>query len=503
MDRSPTEEEIDRPPAAAGQHPPASPADDGEGRRRKLFSESAAQYTSNIYMEDWYTSKMWMEDLEFLRDTGAFSSHPLLHPVAFAAEFGRVDVVEAMLDKGGGRYDRDGADSKGYTPIHVAAAKGRAAVVTFLLAAGADAARPNDRGLSPLDLAVGLGKVDAVKAFIEHGADLLSVKHVGNGETALHLAAGNGQAEVVSLLCRVGGVDANAVNGDGWTPLHMATLKGEPGTVRALLAAGADAGLVCGNVSPIGLAATRGHEDVLRAILQHVDDVNSTCTADGQAALHVAAYQSNPWVFEILIGAGAIVDRRDFHGDTPLCIAASHSCPAAVTVLLNHGANVGTKGNAGHAALHMAAAKAGTAETATVVDLLLRWGADENSAADDGRTPADVIGSVVEEQDSIAEDVARVRELLANAPADRSWRRRGFLVLCRAHYPGGRVRLRLECERRDGVVKRTRSSGRAEQSRAEDDWAGVASMLMGVGSDPVSLMGDGADIIFETIVGFL
>lgn len=34
---------------------------------------------------------------------------------------------------------------------------------------------------------------------------------------------------------------------------------------------------------------------------------------------------------------------------------------------------------------------------------------------------------------SLAEDAERVRVLLANTPADRTWRRRGYLVLFRAH----------------------------------------------------------------------
>jgi len=49
--------------------------------------------------------------------------------------------------------------------------------------------------------------------------------------------------------------------------------------------------------------------------------------------------------------------------------------------------------------------------------------------------------------------------------------------------------------------KRTCSS--AEPSRAEVEWSDVASMLIREGSDPTSLMGDGVDIIFETIAGFL
>ena len=40
-------------------------------------------------------------------------------------------------------------------------------------------------------------------------------------------------------------------------------------------------------------------------------------------------------------------------------------------------------------------------------------------------------------------------------------------------------------------------------SGAEAAWAGVASMLVGAGADPVSQMGDGADIIFKTVAGYL
>lgn len=160
--------------------------------------------------------------------------------------------------------------------------------------------------------------------------------------------------------------------------------------------------------------------------------------------------------------------------------------------------------------MHTAAARAGTLGTSEAVDILLRRGADETAVDNDHRTPAYLIGSRLgEAQGSLAEDFERVRELLANAPADRAWRRRGFLVLCRAHYSGGRVRLGCKTGGKttsggEIVAKRTRSGcRRAEQSRAEADWAGVASMLMGIGSDPVSLMGDGADIILEAIVGFL
>lgn len=71
-----------------------------------------------------------------------------------------------------------------------------------------------------------------------------------------------------------------------------------------------------------------------------------------------------------------------------------------------------------------------------MVDLLLRWGADEMIVKKTGNTDLDVLGIRVEEHNSLAGDAERVRELLASAPIDRAWRRRGYLVLCRSHPDG-------------------------------------------------------------------
>ena len=50
-----------------------------------------------------------------------------------------------------------------------------------------------------------------------------------------------------------------------------------------------------------------------------------------------------------------------------------------------------------------------------------------------GRKAVDIMGVCVAEEDQLAEDLERVHGLLVNAPADRAWRRRGYLVLCNAH----------------------------------------------------------------------
>ncbi|CAM6016183.1 unnamed protein product [Sphagnum balticum] len=44
---------------------------------------------------------------------------------------------------------------------------------------------------------------------------------VQNGRTALHMAASNGQAEIVSYICAVPGINVNVQDEFGFTPLHL------------------------------------------------------------------------------------------------------------------------------------------------------------------------------------------------------------------------------------------------------------------------------------------
>lgn len=63
-----------------------------------------------------------------------------------------------------------------------------------------------------------------------------------------------------------------------------------------------------------------------------------------------------------------------------------------------------------------------------VVNLLLRTGADETVVDDQGVAPIGRVGRL-----GLSRNADRVRRLLANAAADRAWRRRGYLAMCRAH----------------------------------------------------------------------
>ena len=79
--------------------------------------------------------------------------------------------------------------------------------------------------------------------------------------------------------------------------------------------------------------------------------------------------------------------------------------------------------------LHCEGEQSGTPGSTEAVDFLLKWGADRSKLNSDGKTAAEVVGDSVFPDKTSADDVKRVHELLA---AERAWRRRGLLLLCRA-----------------------------------------------------------------------
>ena len=97
-----------------------------------------------------------------------------------------------------------------------------------------------DNGETPLHKAAGEGDAERVQAPITAGADV-NAKDI-TGKTPLLLAARYGRSETVRALINAG-ANINATNNDGYTPLLLAAGYGRSERVRTLVDAGAD---VCG-----------------------------------------------------------------------------------------------------------------------------------------------------------------------------------------------------------------------------------------------------------------
>ena len=134
------------------------------------------------------------------------------------------------------------------------------------------------------------GDVAAVRSLLAEGADPNVAQ--GDGLTALHVAAQEGNLEIAGLLLDAGAnVEAKTRIG-GYTPLHLAGGGAHAAVVRALLGAGANTGAVTTTtgVTPLHLAAkAMDGEGAVRAMLESGAPANAQESAAGQTALMFAA----------------------------------------------------------------------------------------------------------------------------------------------------------------------------------------------------------------------
>lgn len=88
-----------------------------------------------------------------------------------------------------------------------------------------------------------------------------------------------------------------------------------------------------------------------------------------------------------------------------------------------------------------------------VVNILLKWGADETAFDINGDSPKGLLNTAHKGRRCSQEDIDRVQQLLAGAPADRAWRRRGPLTMLRYRALSANVDADGEwAEGSDGVV---------------------------------------------------
>ncbi len=129
---------------------------------------------------------------------------------------------------------------EGWAPLHLAAAvSDTAAVIVVLLESGADLLARSEYGDTPLHLAAMNSNADVTLTLIDAGADVNA-----RGEersTPLHYAAAlNPNVEIINALLE-GESDPNARMEYGETPLHAAAMMNEnPAVLVALLDGGAD-----------------------------------------------------------------------------------------------------------------------------------------------------------------------------------------------------------------------------------------------------------------------
>ncbi len=287
-----------------------------------------------------------------------------------AASSGVTDVLQQLADAG---VDVAAPSLNGNSTLcaairgeRVFAGRGnRLATVRWLLDRGVGTNRFTF-GRSPLMEALLTGCIDLVEELIARGADVNLVNE--RGQTALHVAAGEGQenerrpqptsrkrdrmAVLIDLLLEAG---ADPAPGGGTGILALAAGNRCPEVVRRLLDEGVPVDPPLQENAWTPLMAGVGSVRILRHLLRRGADPNRRDPAGG-TALHAAVRRWVPVVkaLRTLVRAGAEVNAADDAGTTPLLAAAATGVMENVRELLSFGADRGILDGQGRGAVEIA-----------------------------------------------------------------------------------------------------------------------------------------------------
>ncbi|CAK9096807.1 Ankyrin-3 (ANK-3) (Ankyrin-G) [Durusdinium trenchii] len=174
------------------------------------------------------------------------------------------------------------------------------ACLSLLLEAGAKTGleEANEEGFTALHVAAYEGDLELVGQLLEAGADQDKATNVGT--TALHSATRGGHAEVVRFLLEAGAKPNKWSYYEG-TALHVATEHADLKLLELLLAHGADANIVNSmSETPLHLAARAGRKVVVRRLLEAKADADKA-TSEGLTALDFAIQQGHQEVVQLWI----------------------------------------------------------------------------------------------------------------------------------------------------------------------------------------------------------
>jgi len=316
----------------------------------------------------------------------ADASGPLgVTPLMLAARAGNAAIVEQLLAAGASVEKRD---AQGLRAGDHAAVAGNAALAERL-GVGARPASPARatqpaRMAGPASLldAAESGDVEQLRRELAAGADVNAEGR--DGMTAVASAArGASHASVAALLQQ--GASPHTPDDAGRTPLMFAAMADDVESIRLLMAAGAHVDATDGRGrSPLWHAASSNASRAAAALAR--PPVLDLADADAVTPLLVAASRGHTAVTQVLLKAGADVKRRSRNGNGPLHAAAAAGRTPVIALLLSAGAGLDEVNGNGDTALHLAV----QARCAACVRDLLAAGASTRLRNAGGLTAPDV-----------------------------------------------------------------------------------------------------------------
>lgn len=182
------------------------------------------------------------------------------------------DINEVRRLAGSGE-DLDVRDGHGRTALMIATYHRNEKIAEVLIANGADVNAMDSQRYDILTIAAVRDDLPLLELALDGGADPAAITSPYDG-TALIAAAHLGHVQIVQRLVDAG-APVDHVNNLKWTALIEAIILGDGGpryqqVVTVLIEAGADVNLADGNgFTPLQLATARGHRAIRRVLLRN------------------------------------------------------------------------------------------------------------------------------------------------------------------------------------------------------------------------------------------
>lgn len=262
-------------------------------------------------------------------------------PVVTASQNGREDILNILIESHCDLTIQDFTDTTWRKcPIHIAAAKGYLGFVKKLIDNGVAVSSLDLELKTPLHWAALFGHVCVIEYLISVGASVNATQI--DGFTSLHCSAALDQDNACKTLLAKGACP-NTIDEDGWTPLHHASAYGHYSVVKTLQKAGASVAIKTpGGDNALHIAActsSKNKVQLLRFLVEKKMPINEK-DGCGYTALHIACFHNIYDNVKCLIELGAILNTKDYNGDSPMFSAAcAYDNQDIISLLIKSGYN--------------------------------------------------------------------------------------------------------------------------------------------------------------------
>jgi ankyrin repeat protein len=214
------------------------------------------------------------------------------------------------------------------------------------------------------------------------------------GNTALHLAAANGNKIMVRLLLRKG-ADPDRQNIYGETALHAAITNSEGAAYRYVLKKTMNVDTKnCFGATALHYAAALGHDSAVIKLISAGAHVEAKDSSD-HTPLGAAVLFGNRSTAELLLKAGACADSYYLSATTVLHDAVLSRDTSMVSMLVQHSANPNARDGEGRTLLHVAV-RSGEAEK--MLNHLISLGVDSTIVDNYGKNAMEYTDRDLENQ---------------------------------------------------------------------------------------------------------